>query len=383
MIVSYSYWGHAVNVTCARCPQTLRFLEAYLRPYFDVSETVSTHKGALNVNVHVGEMHVTMPDFTLARQITIDASKGFLRCTGRVMQSGATTWILMQPFGVHIQVNHKLSTIDVWAESDSALRVPLLRIIEDWVLNEVQRSGGVVLHASAVTAGGRAFLLVGNKGAGKTTGLCRLLVHYDAAKMANDNVCISMLDGVPMARGWPAFFKVSAGTIASTLPLANDFPPAVHFLLDDDAALWNVYDKVALYPLQGADRFGAGVDPQARLAVIYFPSFRTDIAAGVTALELQGAAARLVPFLQGINNPNHCEWLGINPVDEAQVHVSLRKLAAALPKAEVAMYQVDWAPALEDLLARTAELRPFNHAIRRCAAPRMLDDGWPPLPESL
>jgi hypothetical protein len=383
MMVSYAYWGHVVRVTCGDGPQTLRFLDAYLRPYFDIADAASPHAGALEVTVHIGESPPDAPDFTAAPSTMIDASKGFLHCTGQVVQAGATTWILMQPFGVRVQVHPERGAIDVWSDTDAALRVPMLRIIEDWVLNEVQRSGGVVLHASGVTAGGQAFLLVGNKGAGKTTGLCRLLGAYDAAKLANDNVCVAMMDGVLVARGWPAFFKVSAGTIAGTLPLADDFPPAVQPLLGDDAALWNVYEKVALYPAQGAERFGAWVDPQARLAVIYLPSFRTDVAPGVAAVDLQDAAALLLPFLQGIKNPNHRDWLGINPVDEADVQRSLGRLAAALAPAGVAMYRVDWAPAFEDLLVRTAELRPFNKAIRRCAAPHKADDGWPPLPDIL
>jgi len=382
MMVSYIYWGHAVNVTCGDAPQTLRFLDAYLRPYFDVADAPSPHEGALEVAVYVGRSPPDAPDFTPAPSMVIDASKGFLRCTGQVVQSGTTTWILMQPFGVRVQVHPARGAIDVWADSDAALRVPMLRIIEDWVLNEVQRSGSVVLHASGVVADGRAFLLVGNKGAGKTTGLCRLLGAYDVDKLANDNVCIAMVDGVVVARGWPAFFKVSAGTIAGTPPLADDFPPAIQSLLADDAALWNVYEKVALYPVQGAQRFGARVEPQARLAVIYLPTFRTDVSPGVAAIELQDAAGRLSPFLLGTRNPNHCDWLGINPVDDAHVQRSLRTLAAALPASGVALYQVDWAPAFEDLLARTAELRPFNKAIRQCAASRKPDDGWPPLPDT-
>jgi hypothetical protein len=378
----YAYLSHRVRIGWhADCHYTRAFLQAYLHPFFEVLDGAASPCDALQVDVFVGPAPPEAPPLDEAELFTIDTSKGFLHCTGRRATRDGLSWVRMEPSGALLRIDRPAGRITVWAASDPALAIPLLRVIEDWTLNEAQNHGAVVLHASAVASEGRAFLLVGNKKAGKTTGLCRLLEHFDADKIANDNVCLFRSDGRLCVRGWPAFFKVSVGTLACTLPLAGDFPQAARPFLDDDAALWEVYDKVALYPAQGAARFGATVQPDAQLAAIYFPTFRLDQPPSVDRIGAAEALVRLRECLQGLKNANHCEWLGLNPVDEAALLDTLQSLAAAMQPGEVGLYSVTWAPAFEDLLAGTAELRPHRKAIRRCrAAAKPPADEWPPLP---
>jgi len=355
------------------------FLEAYLTPYF-VVEPAGAGAVVARVQVEVGPPPPGTPDFMDAPMTPVDRSGGFLRCDGATVDRGSVRWVQMRPHGTLVRVQRDSSEITLWSATSERAKVPALRVIEDVVLNEVQRRGCVVLHASAVVAKEGAVLAVGNKGAGKTSLLCEALHGFAVAKLANDNVCLMPgAGGRVLARGWPAFFKMGAATVASFPELAADFPPLVRDTLWDDDALWRVYEKVALYPGQGAERFGAPLVAEGELAALLFTRFRADAPPGLQRAEPEGLPDRVRPFLQGIGNPNHTEWLGLNPVDPARVEASLTALLDG-PPAGVAVYELSWAPSLEALLARIPELRPLKKTFRACADAAAPHDGWPPLP---
>ena len=384
MVTVYRYWEHAIEIEWhADCDLAKEFLAAYFAPYFDIQDD-GAHKAELvaHVNVHLSASMANLPDGLTVKPVPIDSSKGFLHCTGRIVPSTDGALVLLEPFGVLIGVEYLTRTINIWGPSAASLRIPLLRIIEDVILNEVQRHGAVVLHASAVVAGGRAMLLVGNKKAGKTTGLCRLLSGFDVAKLANDNVCVSWRNGRLTARGWPAFFKVSVATAAAVRELNRDLPSLRRSVLENDDALWEVYEKVALYPSQGAQRFSTVIEPEAEIGCLIFPAYRAEAGPAVLPISIDEVAAELPTFLQGVRNSNHSEWLGLNRVSEADVVHQLGGLVAHMRDAHTPIYRICWAQSLEELFGRIAELRPFHKGIRACLAAESVDNDWPALPET-
>jgi hypothetical protein len=260
------------------------------------------------------------------------------------------------------------------------LRVPVLRVVEDLLTDRIQAGGGILIHASGVIADGRSVIAVGNKGAGKTSALCRWLHSFHVAKLANDNVCLELRDGLLLAHGWPAFFKVHVATVASVPELAGDFPAEHRDILDDHAALWDVYEKVALYPSQGAARFGADVDVQAPLAAIIMLRFGMDRAPGMERVDIDEVAGEMPVYLQGIQNPNHPPWLGIDPVRPETVRASLERVIDAVRVQDIPVYRLYWAPSLDDLLARVPELRATRKSLVACATAPRVADTYPPLP---
>lgn len=381
--VRLTYGPHAIELEfVGAAAEVAEFLRAYLTPFFGV-EPAGAGPVAARVRVEVGPAPADAPSFAAAPVSPVDRSKGFLRCDGATVERDGVRWVEIRPHGATVRIDRSASEVRVWCSTAERARVPALRVVEDVMLNEVQRQGGVVVHASAVVADGGAVLAVGNKGAGKTSLLCEALHGFSVAKLANDNVCLMPGPrGGVVARGWPAFFKVSAATAASFPELAGDFPPGERATLWDDDALWRVYEKVALYPGQGAQRFGAALAAEAELAALIFTRFRADAPPELRRGDTADLPGRLHPFLQGIGNPNHAEWLGLNPVDPARVDASLEALFGA-SAAPVAVYELSWAPSLEALLGRVPELRPLKKTLRACAAGVSPEDGWPPLPTSI
>ncbi|HEU5319603.1 MAG TPA: hypothetical protein VFX28_02285, partial [Methylomirabilota bacterium] len=297
-----AYAGHRLRLGLPEGEAGLAdFLDAYFRPYFDVEEDAGGPAFA-RLDVHVGPPPPAAPDFAGGATVDVDRRGGFLRCRGSVVEQAGLRWVRLEPSGAVVRADAAARAVDVWGASGAALRVPVLRLVEDLTLDEVQRAGAVVLHASAVVVDGRAVLAVGNKRAGKTTTLCRLLAAFDADKMANDNVCLFRRAGAVVARGWPSFFKVAAATVASHLELAGDFPPAERARLGSDAALWSVYEKVVLYPAQGAARFGARLRPEAPLGCIVLPRFSEQRAPALADVPAAEAVEELQGCLQGIHN---------------------------------------------------------------------------------
>lgn len=237
----------------------------------------------------------------------------------------------------------------------------------------------MVLHAAAVVADGAAVLAVGNKGAGKTSILTRSLAAFDVAKMANDNVVVRAVNGRWVAHAWPAFYKAEVATVAATAELSRDFPPEHRPVLADDRALWDLYWKVPLYPGQCAARFGAALEREAPVAALVFPRFAPDEPTGLRPRSPAGVERDLADALQGIHNPNHPEWLGYNPVPPDLPRAALASLAGALDGVE--LWELVWAPSLDDLLSRIPALRPRRKSFRACAQAEPPPDGWPPLPE--
>jgi hypothetical protein len=182
-----------------------------------------------------------------------------------------------------------------------------------------------------------------------------------------------------MAHAWPAFFKAEVATIAGTAELVRDFPPEHRAVLADDRALWDLYWKVPLYPAQCADRFGTRIEREAPLAALVFPRFAPLEPTGLRARSAHGLEADLLAALQGIHNPNHPEWLGYNPVPAARPREQLLSMLDCLR--DVELYDLVWAPSLDDLLGQVTALRAQRKTFRACATAEPIPDGWPPLPD--
>jgi len=375
MYLSYRELTLSLNLG-RRCGVLNEFLRQYFIPYFSFQEAIPFGNEVFaTLTVETGRPSNT-PDFTLGELLTVDGSKGFLHCRGRMVDVGVVRWVALEPFGCVVAADNAVRRLRLWGPDEVVLRIPTLRLVEDLFSNELQNRGAILVHASAVVAGDTAVLAIGNKGAGKTTILSRLLGNFSVDKMANDNVCLWVEDGRVIARGWPAFYKVQIGTIATTPQLTRDFPDHARHTIDDDEALWSRYEKVALYPCQAAERFNTTLTPQAPLGVILFPKFNRNHAPWLEQVPFASYALEFEQLLQGIRNPNHQEWLAFNPVDESAFKEGFREILRSIDSTEVSIYALDWAPSLEDMLCGVPELRQRNRNLAAARATEDIHDNW-------
>jgi hypothetical protein len=344
------------------------FLKQYFCPYFDFVEKLDENFEEIGKLILSLDKPKDEIKFDLNSQITIDASKGFLSLSGYVGFSDSNDrWVKLDPYDCTISFLNKSNTVKLYGENISQFRIPTLRLIEDVFSNHLQNNGCFLVHASAVSVENKIILFVGNKGAGKTTTLTRCLGHFNCEKIANDNVVLWMEEGQLMARGWPAFFKVQAGTIATTTELIGDFPlHAQEALFSSEEALWNHYEKVPLYPQQAANRFGTTIKAEGKVSLLIFPQFTLDSPPQILDIEEDVFVNEFKQFLQGINNPNHPDWMLFNSVNKKEFEQAYIKFIHTVQSLDsVSKLKLLWAPSLEDMLRRVPELREQNKKLKQ------------------
>jgi hypothetical protein len=384
-----NYGGrHRMRLRLPPSPLLGDFLARYFVPYLTLTPATGDTGGLgaapfATLDVRIGSPPEDAPSFAGAPSVDIDRSKGFLACTGLVVDRGDMRWVLLRPFDVVTRIRRSTCDVTLWGATDASLRIPALRLIEDLTVDEAEAGGAVFVHASAVVAGGRAVLAVGNKRAGKTTLLCRMLRGFAVEKLANDNCCLAVEpDGRVVAIGWPGFFKVDIATVAGTPELADDFPADSADLLGESAALWAKYQKIALFPGEGAERFGTVVTPRAPLGALILPRFRRDAPPRLHTAALPEVADEMPDYLQGSRNPNHPAWMGVERSAPGTAERNLARILDALAAADgVAVYRVDWAPSIDDLLSDIPPLRRLHKTIEQCRRASGRSGGWPPLPD--
>lgn len=163
------------------------------------------------------------------------------------------------------------------------------RFTSMWVCHEIAatrlRRTQLDLHAAAVEAAGQAVLIVGPKGAGKTTLSFHLLRSGRCRMMANDRAFVGPDATSFQVRGIPTTVKVRPPTLAEFPELRRGFPavdrPYLHTL--DELANVVTGDAVpettefALSPAQLARQLRVEPVGSAPLGAIVFPHIRTDV----------------------------------------------------------------------------------------------------------
>jgi hypothetical protein len=132
----------------------------------------------------------------------------FLGRRGVTWRSGDLTHVIDVDTGDRYEMT--ANTVSVWYRTADAwsLRDPA-RIVREILVDRACRAGAVRLHAAAAAVDGRALVIIGAAGAGKSTTVAQLLAQ-GAAFMANDRVVVSPLagtdelhaHGVPLAVRW-------------------------------------------------------------------------------------------------------------------------------------------------------------------------------------
>lgn len=360
-------------------PALVRFLRAYFEPYVQVKfPKADAEPQARPTWRVVVEQAPCERLVTGAATVDVDRSGGFLRCEARFVDRAGQRTAWLAPFEVTVDVAQARRLIILRGASEASLRVPCLRVIEDLFTHELEHRGHVFVHASAAVADGRAVLLCGNKGAGKTTGLCRLLRTFDTAKMANDNCVLHSVDGEPYAHGWPGFFKVELGTVAMHPELGRDYPSEYTHLLKDPHALWSEKEKVPLYPVQAAQRFGAAMHVQAPVAAVIFPRFDARERPELRRVRLDDIRGVFHEYVQGSLHPNHPDWMGLGPVGEAQRAQHIDRVLDSFANLE--LFALRWAPSYDDLLGSVSVLRLSHRGVSACQDHISRDGLWPKLP---
>ncbi|MGD0946470.1 MAG: hypothetical protein ABSA52_03490 [Candidatus Binatia bacterium] len=160
------------------------------------------------------------------------------------------------------------------------VRVGFMRVVREIAAARMLAQGNVLdFHTAAFAVGGRAVLLVGPKGGGKTTLLVSVLASSRAALVANDRVFVDVSGRPGQAFGIPTLVSLPDGTLQLFPNLRRGFPkcPArLHTaeLESHDAATLEDDDAppvFALSPTQLARRLGVPAVRGGPIAAVVFP----------------------------------------------------------------------------------------------------------------
>jgi len=187
-------------------------------------------------------------------------------------------------FGCHFRVEPARTTVFA-RPGDRRARVVAVRILRELAAAALAPSHWA-LHAAAVALEGRALVIAGSRGSGKTSLLVHLLLSTGAAFVANDWVWLRAIsDGGFEAIGMPTIVAVRPGTVARFPRLlagraANgSFLPYTVAEIDAglaDGAVSPAEGALHLSPRQLAARTGAAVERGAPLAAIVLPQIDPD-----------------------------------------------------------------------------------------------------------
>jgi hypothetical protein len=187
-------------------------------------------------------------------------------------------------------------------------RIGLLRVVRERLTStRASIEASVDLHAAAFTVRGRAVIVSGPRGAGKTSVLCHALAS-GAGLIANDRVFVCIDDaGAMTAEGVPTLVSVRPGTLAAfpTLRLAADERPALrHSAEHGSADVPPAGRDFSLSPRQLAARLGAGCVARAPVSAIVFPELVDDDSAwAIEAVSENDVAPRLAACVYGSGHP--------------------------------------------------------------------------------
>jgi hypothetical protein len=161
------------------------------------------------------------------------------------------------------------------------------RMTSMWALHEIAatrlRRTQLDLHAATVEAAGRALLISGPKGAGKTTLFLHLLRSGHHRPIANDRAFVGEAATSFLVRGVPTAVKIRAPTMAEFPEVGRGLPgverPYLYTLGELAAATEaprSAPDELTLSPAQLLHQFGVQAVDAAPLGAVVFPHVRVD-----------------------------------------------------------------------------------------------------------
>ncbi len=175
------------------------------------------------------------------------------------------------------------------AATGAARRDEFRKLLRDQILTPAYAAEGAwVLHAGLVSWRDETLLLLGDSGAGKTTGALHLLSAGEGGYGASERVLVFMRDGAPHALGVPESLTIFPGSL-------RGLPGFADLLEDrDPAGDWLRERKLRLSRDEVVSRLRTHqMARPGRVARVAFLRYDRDAAADAATAPVSGEAARL------------------------------------------------------------------------------------------
>lgn len=212
------------------------------------------------------------------------------------------------------------------AVGEEAFRIPV-RIIRELLLRELQGEGGLFMHAAAVvSAKGRAALILGEQGAGKSTLMWALAGKGSLYYIANDRCIIRRRGSALEVIGWPLSIRLGRGLVESPAALF----PSVNLRRGENSKVdsirftprvWAERTKVELTPREFESVTGKNIAAAGELSALLMPRLAvTSQDVRIVKVERETAMAE---FRAGVTEPQDRDylrgWLQTRPQSDQDV----------------------------------------------------------------
>lgn len=217
--------------------------------------------------------------------------------------------------------------------TEETIRTPV-RVAREIALREAQNSGAIVSHSACVVLNGFAYVILGDKGAGKTTTMWSQLIN-GASYLSNDRTLIHISSNKLMATSWPLGIRLGRGLVKNQTVLN---PETFNFKRNNGANTkksnmpfkWGERLKYEISPKEIENLFQRPLVSSAPIAGFILASLEDKaenldiVSANVSDVEIAFRRSILDPcdedFLQG--------WLSIRNISDTSVLSNIEKITS-------------------------------------------------------
>lgn len=204
------------------CSAMLGWLLQFLSPSFAPSAALAE----ADVTIHISPF-AALPAETAASATTPVAFRRSAcpeyNLSGRSGRDGQGRVVAIDPISqTGYRIDGATQRVDIHVNPDNpGSAIHLHDFTRYLALLICQSRGHILLHASAAMLGDRLALVLGTKGAGKTTTMLRLVVEQGGRYFSGDKVLASVTGGQLVLRAWPDIPYIGVGSLGQFPGLAE------------------------------------------------------------------------------------------------------------------------------------------------------------------
>jgi hypothetical protein len=187
-------------------------------------------------------------DFTAGEDIYLRKSASeFFTIPAKSVVLGGVQYLRCAKMFLALNTAEKTITVSTQGDDLKAEELVIIELIRDLILKNEENHGVVVLHATCAYRDGLATLIIGPKGAGKSTTLLELVSKFDYLFMSGDKTFLWVEDGQLLASGWPDYPHLGLGTLSKYPKFISAFELSEQ-ITAAQGDLWSTEHKRAISP---------------------------------------------------------------------------------------------------------------------------------------
>lgn len=228
-------------------PYSLERVFSFFESHFTIRENVSDEHAITTI---VFTQDLTMfedVDFTDGNDFYIRKSASpFFTIPGKKIERNGREYIYCVKTGSLLALDTKQKRITVMMNGQDPIQEELLLIelIRDLVLKNEENNGVMVVHATCAYKDGESMLIVGPKGAGKSTTLLEFITKFGYLFMSGDKTFLWIENGQLLSSGWPDYPHLGLGTLSKYPELVSAFA-LQEKIQSAQGDLWSTEHKMA------------------------------------------------------------------------------------------------------------------------------------------